>query len=123
MTRPAKQKILLAEDETALAQILGNKLTNSGYEVKIVSNGAEALKALEEKTFDLLILDLIMPKMDGFQVLEQITVKKIKTSVIVMSNLSQTESETRALTLGAKDFLVKSDLSLDAIIKRVTTFL
>lgn len=123
MTRPAKQKILLAEDETALAQILGKKLTDSGYEVKIVSNGAEALKALEQQTFDLLILDLIMPKMDGFQVLEQMTVKKIKTSVVVMSNLSQTESETKALTLGAKDFLVKSDLSLDAILKRVTSFL
>jgi DNA-binding response OmpR family regulator len=123
MTNPAKQKILLAEDEVALAQILSQKLTEAGFDVKIVYDGAEALKAMNQKTFDLLLLDLIMPRIDGFQVLEQMRKEKIKTSVIVMSNLSQTESETKALTLGAKDFIVKSDLSLDTIIKRVASFL
>lgn len=123
MPTPAKQKILLAEDETALAQILGQKLTEASFDVKIVYDGAEALKAMGQKKFDLLILDLIMPKIDGFQVLEAMAKEKIKTTVIVMSNLSQTESETKARALGAKDFLVKSDLSLDTIIKRVASFL
>jgi signal transduction histidine kinase len=83
------KKILIAEDEKPMAKALALKLNNSGFEAKAVHNGKDAVEELKAAKYDLLLLDLMMPTMDGFQVLEQIKAEKIKTSVIVTSNLSQ----------------------------------
>lgn len=117
------KKILIAEDEIALAQILSQKLKEEGFEVEVAANGIEAMASLSKKTFDLLLLDLIMPKMDGFEVLNQMKIKKIRIKILVMSNLSQTETAAKARSLGANNFLVKSDISLGEIIKRVKSIL
>lgn len=118
-----KNKILVVEDEISLANIISKKLLSEGFLVSVASNGAEAVKLLKKKEFDLLILDLILPKMDGFAVLELMKEKKIQLKTIVVSNLSQTETENKARSYGVKDFLVKSDVSLDEILNRVKSFL
>ena len=112
------KKILIVEDEKPMAHALELKLNNSGFEAKAVFNGEEALEILTKEKYDLVLLDLVMPKMDGFALLENLKKKKIKVSVIITSNLSQEEDETRAKSLGAKDFLVKSDTPIAEIVKR-----
>ena len=75
--------------------------------------------AVEEGGLDLIILDLVMPKIDGFSFLETIKKKKVKTPVFVISNLSQGEDEKRARDLGAREYFTKSDISLAEIVAKI----
>lgn len=118
-----KNKILLVEDEISLVKIMSQRLMNEGFLVTIATDGESAMKFLKKTKFDLLILDLILPKIDGFEVLKQMKDKKIQVSTIVVSNLSQQEIEKKAMNFGVKDFLVKSDITLDEIVNRVKSFL
>src|SRR5210317_829573 len=104
------KKILIAEDEKPMARALGLKLEHNGFEVTNAYNGQEALDAMAEEKFDLLLLDLMMPKVGGFEVLEEIKKKKIDIKVIVTSNLSQPEDSEKARSLGAIDYFVKSNM-------------
>lgn len=113
------KKILIAEDEKPMARALELKLNNSGYEAKAVYDGEAAVEELQKEKYDLMLLDLIMPKLDGFGVLEAVKKKKIKTPIIVSSNLSQDDDFQRAKELGAKDFFVKSDTPITEVIKHV----
>jgi DNA-binding response OmpR family regulator len=112
-------KILIAEDEKPLARALELKLTRSGFQARVVLNGAEALRALKEETFDLILLDLIMPQKNGFEVLEEMRAQNIKIPVIVVSNLGQEEDRKRVEELGAIQYLVKSNVSLAEIVKGI----
>lgn len=118
-----KKKILIVEDEKAMARALELKLTHAGFEAKIVFNGQDAVDVLEKESFALILLDLVMPKMDGFKVLETLQEKKIKTPVMVMSNLSQEEDEKRTRALGAKEFFVKSNTPIAFIVEKALQFL
>lgn len=111
--------MLVVDDEHAIANALKLKLEGGGIEVVIANNGTKALEQLGSDTFDLVLLDLMMPGTDGFEVLEAIRKKDIKAPVIVMSNLGQSEDVTRAKKMGAKDYLIKSDTSLSDIAKKV----
>ena len=113
------KKILIVDDERPLAKALELKLGHEDFEAHAVFNGTEAIHALKKDKFDLVLLDLIMPEEDGFSVLEQIVKLKIKTSVIVSSNLSQQEDLERAKSLGAIDYFVKSDTTLAEIVEKV----
>jgi DNA-binding response OmpR family regulator len=115
--------ILVAEDERPVAKALQLKLEHSGFTVSIVENGEDALKMLGEQKIDLLILDLMMPKLDGFGVLEAMKEKGIKTPVMVASNLSQTEDIERAKKLGAKDYYIKSDTPVASVVEHVEKML
>lgn len=119
------QKILIAEDEKTLADILAFKLKKEGFSVKIAGDGDEALQALSKGAFDLLLLDLIMPKKNGLEVLEILKAKKQKTKlkVMVITNLSQPEAEAKARALGVKVFLVKSEIPLDEVVKKTALIL
>ncbi|MDH3324995.1 MAG: response regulator [Candidatus Peregrinibacteria bacterium] len=112
-----KQKILVVDDEKPLAMALKLKLTNSGYNVKAVFNGKEAIDSLEKEVFDLILLDLVMPQMDGFQVLEEFSKKEMPGKIVVTSNLSQEEDEQKAKSMGAIHYFVKSDTPLAEIVK------
>lgn len=114
-----KNKILIVEDEKALARALELKLTHEGYDVKSVSNGEEALALIEKEKFAVVICDLVMPRVDGFQVLSTIKEKKIDTIVIILTNLSQSDDEKRCLALGATDFCIKSNTPLSEIVEKV----
>lgn len=114
-------KILIAEDDMFLANAYRVKLSKLDYEVQIASDGEEVFEKLNTFLPDLILLDLIMPRLDGFGVLERLqTLKKFsKVPVIVASNLGQDQDITKAEALGAIDYVVKSDLSLDDLIEKI----
>lgn len=116
------KKILLAEDERAISRALETKFNLSGYEIETANNGVEAITKLKEKKFDLLLLDIMMPKMDGFSVMEEMKKMKNKTPVIILTNLSQEEDLERAKKLGVVDFLMKSNTPLKEIVDRINKF-
>lgn len=113
------KKILIAEDEASLSKALQLKLSNLGFEVVLAEDGAMALDYLQKSDFDLVLLDLMMPKIDGFGVLSQKASWHSKPVVFINSNLSQKADIEKAQKLGADDFLVKSDLSLKDIVEKI----
>lgn len=106
-----------------MAHALELKLTHEGFEAKAVFNGEDGVELLLKETFALILLDLIMPKMDGFKVLEALKEKKIQTPVMILSNLSQEDDERRAKALGAKEFFIKSNTPIATIVEKVAQFL
>jgi len=115
----AGKTILIVEDEKPLSHALEMKLKHEGFATKVVKNGQEALDALSKETFGMVLLDLIMPILDGFSVLEEIKNKKLKVPVIVLSNLGQDEDRTKAKALGAIDYFVKANTPIAEIVSRV----
>jgi DNA-binding response OmpR family regulator len=120
---PTGKMILIVEDEKPLAHALEMKLKNEGYATKTCMNGSDALEEIKKADYALMLLDLIMPVIDGFAVLEGMQTAKVKTPVIVLSNLGQEEDRAKAKTLGAIDYFVKSNTPLAEIIKRVKSAL
>ena len=114
-----KYKILIAEDEKLLAKAVVFKLTKAGFDVVAVENGEEALKQIENTSFDLILLDLVMPKFDGFHFLAEFQKKGLKVPVIVLSNLGQDEDVAKAKKLGAVDFLIKASTPVSEILELV----
>jgi DNA-binding response OmpR family regulator len=112
-------KILIIEDDKALTRALELKLTHEGFEVASLPNGEKVIATLEKGQFSLILCDLMMPGRDGFQVLQMLKEKGIKTPVIVLTNLGQPEDEKRVRELGAIDFLIKSDTPLSKIVERI----
>ncbi len=110
---PKLHKVLVVEDETILQSVYYRILTLKGYEVNVAGDGFEALQVLEVFTPDLILLDILMPKMDGLEFLERIQLKKNlpKTKVIAFSNFSDSAKLSRVMELGASKSLLKSDVS------------
>ncbi len=117
------KKILIVEDERPLARALELKLSSSGFKVRMAVDGQEALTFLEEDHFDLILLDLVMPNVSGFDVLEKMNKDKNKTPVIITSNLGQDEDLKRAEKYGAIKYFIKSDVSIIEIINFIKEFL
>ena len=113
------QKILITEDEKPIAKALKLKLEKEGYLVTVAENGRAALDFLKKDQFDLLILDLLMPELDGFAILNEIKNMKLNVHIIVASNLGQEEDLKRATKLGAETYFVKSNTSLAQIVEQV----
>lgn len=111
--------ILVVEDEKALSHALELKLQHEGFTVTVAANGQEGLDAASKQRFDVILLDLIMPVMDGFQVLAQLQQRPDMPAVFVLSNLSQHEDEGRVMALGARKFFIKSDTPLSVIVDEV----
>lgn len=116
---PRKKSILIAEDEPAVARSLKLKLEHEGYAVTAVGDGQAAVAAVRAQTFDLILLDLIMPVLDGWGALTQLKAQNCKSPIVVASNLSQDSDIAKAKELGAVDFLVKSDTPLSEIVKKI----
>jgi len=118
-------KVLIIEDDKFLSRIYATKLNKEGIEADFSLNGEEGLKKMKEISPTLVLLDLIMPKLDGFSVLEAIqkdsSLKKIP--VIVLSNLRQEEDVKKAKLLGAKDFIVKSDASIQDVVAKIKSYI
>ena len=120
MSNNSKLRILLADDGEFEQTVISSKLRELGYEVSIAGDGEEALKLLKSDHFDLLILDIIMPKKDGFELLLQRSgdPELSKVPVIILSNLGQENDIKRAVQLGATDYLVKKeDILIELSIK------
>lgn len=116
------KKILLAEDDPFLAKIMLNRLKEEGYDVTHVTDGVAALEKLQKTAYAVLLLDLIMPNMNGFEVLKAIKKAKMKLPVLVFSNLSQQDDEREARALGAKDYFIKSNISIDEVVQAVRRY-
>src|SRR3989338_8086617 len=104
------KKILLVEDDPLLIDIYSMKLKQSGFEVRVVENGEKALEAVEEQKPDLVLLDIVLPHIDGWDILESLraseTLKGIQ--IVILSNLGQKEEIAKGLRLGAAKYLIKA---------------
>jgi CheY-like chemotaxis protein len=116
-----KRKILLAEDDRFLRKAAEATLRRHGFTVLAAADGEEALRLARDEPPDLILLDLIMPKLQGFEVLR--TLKEdpatLPIPVIVLSNLGQDSDIRQAIDTGAAAYLVKAHLSLEDLVKRV----
>jgi DNA-binding response OmpR family regulator len=121
------KRIILAEDDPAMAEIVGHKLQTSGFEVRHAEDGQKALDMFEKDPPDLMLLDLMMPEVDGFQVLEKIRGNKDKkiasTPVIVLSNLWSNKDILRTEALKADGFMVKAYFTPDEILAKINELL
>ncbi len=111
--------ILIVEDERPLAHALQMKLKSEGYQTKVVMNGTDALEEAKKGGIALILLDLIMPLMDGFGVLQELKARGSTTPVIVLSNLGQDEDKAKAKELGATEYYVKSNIPIAEIITHI----
>jgi CheY-like chemotaxis protein len=114
-------KILIIEDEDIMRDLLQKKLSQEGYEISVARNGEEGLKMMKEVVPDLVLLDIVMPKMGGFEVMTEMqkddALKNIP--VIVVSNSGQPVEIDKAQELGAKDWLIKTQFDPQEVIEKV----
>jgi len=114
-------RILIVEDEEVISELLQKKLENQGYQVSLARNGEEGLAEMRENRPDLILMDLVMPKMDGFTVMEEMqkdeALKKIP--LIVISNSGQPVDLNRAKKLGARDWLVKAEFDPQELVEKI----
>lgn len=117
-------KILIVEDDKFLATAYKLKFEKTNFEVMVAYDGEQALELATSFSPQIILLDLIIPKLDGFGVLEKLQSdsKTKKIPVIITSNLGQSEDMKKGLALGAKDYFIKSNTSLEDIVKKVNTF-
>lgn len=115
------KKILVVEDELALSQVLSDRFTQEGFDVQTAADGEEGLKKATDWKPDLVLLDIVMPKMDGMTMLHALrkTPEGKTMPVILLTNLSDTEDVYEAMANGVYDFLVKSHWDLDDLIHEV----
>lgn len=116
-----KKKILLVEDDTTLAQVYKSRLILEGFEVEHVANGELALSTAIEFKPDLIVLDAMMPKINGFDVLDILrnTPETMNVRIIMLTALSQPKDKERAVELGADDYLVKSQVVISDVVDRI----
>ncbi len=115
------KKILLIEDEKIMINLLKKKLTGEGYDVTIARNGEEGLEIMRELNPDVVLLDIIMPKMGGFEVMQEM--KKdpelSKIPIIIVSNSGQPVELSKAKELGARDWLIKTEFDPQEVVDKV----
>ena len=117
------KKILIVEDEESLAFILKQKLTKEGFQAMLAVDGEVGLEKIREWKPDLILLDIVMPKIDGYQVLEKMEEEKIKIPVIIISNSGQPVEIERTKRLGAVDALVKTELDPGEVVEKVKNYI
>lgn len=117
--------VLIAEDEDFLIRSLKDNLEAEGCTVDIARDGEEAIAKVEKKKPDIILLDLLMPKRDGFYVLEEIknNPKWKLIPVIVLSNLGEDTAIKRAMEMGADDYFVKSQHPIEEVIEKIKDYL
>jgi len=115
------KKILFVEDEMALQKTFKDILSEEGYEMLSAFDGEIGLRLSKEKKPDLILLDLILPKIDGFEFLEKLKAdpETKDIPVIILTNLERTEDIERALELGATTYLVKANYTLKEVVEKV----
>lgn len=116
-----KKKILIVEDDNILQKALQEFLAGEGFEIISALDGEEGIKMAKLKNPDLILLDLILPRKDGYEVLKEIksdqTTQKIP--VILLTNLGSLNDVEKALELGATTYLIKADYKLEEIVKKI----
>jgi DNA-binding response OmpR family regulator len=120
-TQAHAKKILLVEDDDSLANVYQTRLSAEGFDIRRVPNGEDALAVTLEYKPDLIVLDVMMPKVSGFDVLDILrnTPETANVKVIMLTALSQESDKERAESLGVDDYLVKSQVVIADVVERV----
>ncbi len=116
MTKP---EILIAEDDAVLRNLYLKKFSVAGFPIRAVEDGEQALMELQKQAPQVLILDIHMPKVDGFQVLEQLPVATRTFPVIMLTNFADEKSKQRGQELGATEYFVKKDMTIKSLLEMV----
>lgn len=114
-----QKKVLLVEDDLFLIDIYTKKLEKFGYEVVNADTGTKALKMAKDENPDLVLLDIVLPEMEGWEVLERLKKEDSQLKVIILSNLSQRQEVDKGLKLGAEKYLIKSQHTPSEVVKEV----
>ncbi len=122
MSKQSKH-ILIAEDETSLAGVLEEVLSKNDVRVTVIHNGQEVLEALEKEVPDVLVLDLLMPVLDGHGVMKAMKEKRLHCPVIVVSNLSDQITRDKCKEFHVKEYFVKSDMDDDDLWTAIQKYL
>ncbi|PIU09022.1 MAG: response regulator [Candidatus Moranbacteria bacterium CG08_land_8_20_14_0_20_34_16] len=120
-----KKRILIIEDEKVLRETLEDYLREDGFDVKIAMDGEIGMNLIKEEEFDLIVLDIILPKKDGFKILEEVKEdeKRKNIPVIILTNLESVEDIQKAFERGVTNYLVKSDHSLIEVSEKIKKIL
>ena len=113
-------KMLIVEDEEAIANLIRMNLVKAGYQCEIASDGEEAANAIQERTFDLILLDIMLPKLNGYEVLEY--AKTVDAPVIFLTAMGETQQKVKGLKMGAEDYIAKP-FEIPELLARVETVL
>ena len=121
------KKILLVEDETELRELYQLLLQNEGYQVESLADGKSALEALERGGYDLVLLDIMLPFIDGLEVLERTAKSANKDkqpidSVVLLTNLAQDQTVAKGLELGVRGYMIKSDYNPEQLLETIAEF-
>lgn len=125
MAEEKTKKILIAEDEPDMRAILVGMVEGAGYEVIPAEDGEKAIQLAEAEKPDMILLDVVMPKLSGFEVLKKLRYSPAtqETPVIILSNLGQEEEVAKGKALGAVDYLVKADVHLTDVLAKISKYL
>lgn len=125
MPKDQKKKVLIVEDDIFLSNIYSKKFSSEGYEVISAGDGKKGLNLAKQKKPDIVLLDLMLPSMDGFQVLEEIRKdEEIKdTPVILLTNINDQDGIKKGYDLGAKDYIIKTFFTPSEVVEKVRKFL
>ncbi len=120
-----KPLIFLAEDDVTLSNMFYTYLTEEGFDVVKATDGEEALNLISETKPSIILLDLMMPKVSGYDVLAAVKKDAVlsKIPVLVFSNLGQQEDVKKAQELGAQDYLIKAELTPDQVVEKIKKYL
>lgn len=119
------KQILLIEDDPFLIDIYATKLKEEGFSVEVATDGVGGWKQMTEKKFDLLVLDIVLPQTDGWEILEKIQNQKPKVKnladlkIVILSNLSQKEQVEKGIAMGAIKYLIKANYTPMEIVKEI----
>mgnify|MGYP006291090135 CR=1 FL=1 len=121
MAEEQNKKILIVEDDKFLRELISQKLVKEGFDIAEAVDGEQAVKKVKDVDPDLILLDLILPGIDGFEVLTKIKEDPVlaEVPVIVLSNLGQKDDIEKGLNLGATDYLIKAHFTPSEIIEKV----
>lgn len=116
-----KIKVLLVEDDSFLLNMYAAKFEMENFEVFLADNGEKGLKLAKEKIPDIMLLDIMMPKFDGFEVLKALKedLTTINIPVILLTNLNQKEEIEKGLAMGAKDYLIKAHFMPSEVVEKI----
>ncbi len=120
------KRILIVDDDSSVRELLTQTLSNDAFEVTTAADGEEGLAYLNQGGYDLVLLDVMMPKIDGIGILEELSVQRPKNpngKIILFTNLHDDPAVKEGMTKGASGFIVKSDYTPEIILNKIKSFL
>lgn len=119
-----KINVLIAEDEKFMSSILRVRFEEAGFNVRVANDGVEAWKLVQEQTPAVILLDLVMPNMDGFDFLTKLKSdpKYQSVKVVVTSNLGQDDDRKKVLAMGVSDYVVKAEIDIDQLVEKIKKY-